>query len=159
MRKNISILISMLLLSAGCKQFDNTVPDKEQLLQKELHAINWSEVDELPSVSACDSIADKTLRSQCFTEFLSSTIQQMISIDTLAVLYPQIDTVKVKITVFADSTVTFEPELDADVVYDPKKIDSIIKDRLANFPKVNPALKRGIPVKTQFVLPVILHVE
>lgn len=158
MLKNISILISLLLL-LGCKQFDNTVPDKDQLLQKELQAINWNEVDELPSVAECDSVTGKELRRQCFTDFLTSTIQQKISIDTLAVLYPEIDTIKVKITVFPDSSVTFEPELDTNLVYDPKKIDSIIKDRLANFPKINPALKRGIPVKTQFMLPVILRVE
>jgi len=28
-----------------------------------------------------------------------------------------------------------------------------------DFPKVNPAIKRGIPVKTQFVLPVIIKQE
>jgi hypothetical protein len=28
--------------------------------------------------------------------------------------------------------------------------------RLADFPKINPAVKRGVPVKSQFILPVIL---
>ncbi|HEU0136627.1 MAG TPA: hypothetical protein VFQ50_04995 [Flavobacterium sp.] len=159
MQNNILILALLLLLCAGCKQFDTTVPDKDQLLQKELQAINWNEVDEMPSVAECDSLADKSTRQQCFTNYLASTIQQKISIDTLAVLYPQIDTIKVKITVFADSTVIFEPELSQNLMYDPQKIDSIIKDRLADFPKVSPALKRGVPVKTQFTLPLILNVE
>ena len=39
------------------------------------------------------------------------------------------------------------------------KIDSILHARLVDFPKVNPATKRGIPVKTQFVLPVIIKQE
>jgi hypothetical protein len=30
---------------------------------------------------------------------------------------------------------------------------------LVDFPKVTPAIKHGIPVKTQFILPVILKVE
>jgi hypothetical protein len=45
------------------------------------------------------------------------------------------------------------------VAYDTVKIDSILKARLVGFPKINPAIKRGIPVKTQFILPVILKVE
>lgn len=158
MGKHILILISLQLL-IGCKQFDNTVPLKEELLQKELRSINWAEVDELPSVVACDSVAGKSERQDCFTRFLAMTIQQKISVDTLAVLYPKIDTIKVKITVFADSTVAFEPELDEKLIYDTKAIDSIIKQRLVDFPKITPALKRGIPVNTQFILPVILKVE
>ena len=45
------------------------------------------------------------------------------------------------------------------VAYDTIKIDSILHARLLDFPKVNPAIKRGIPVKTQFVLPVIIKQE
>ena len=39
-----------------------------------------------------------------------------------------------------------------------KVIDSIIQTRLADFPAVEPAIKQGIKVKSQFVLPVILKV-
>jgi hypothetical protein len=54
----------------------------------------------------------------------------------------------------------FEPQFPKDsVAYDKTKIDSILKVRLVDFPKINPAIKRGIPVKTQFILPVILKVE
>jgi hypothetical protein len=31
--------------------------------------------------------------------------------------------------------------------------------RLSDFPKVEPAIKRGVKVKTQFVLPVIIKME
>ena len=54
----------------------------------------------------------------------------------------------------------FEPQFPKDsVAYDTIKIDSILRARLVDFPKVNPAIKRGIPVKTQFVLPVIIKSE
>jgi hypothetical protein len=53
----------------------------------------------------------------------------------------------------------FEPQFSKDsVAYDTVKIDSILNARLVNFPKV-PAIKHGIPVKTQFIVPVILKVE
>jgi len=93
-----------------------------------------------------------------FFEYLTQLIQQKLSSDTLTVLYPQLDTINVKVTVLANATLAFEPQLNDTLSYDTAKIDSIIKTRLVDFPKVNPAIKRGIPVKTQFVLPVILNV-
>jgi hypothetical protein len=75
-------------------------------------------------------------------------------------MYPQLDTIEVKVTVFPNAEVTFEPQFPRDsVAYDTIKIDSILKSKLVDFPKINPAIKRGIPVKTQFVLPVILKME
>lgn len=156
MPKYFLIFFTLLLLS-GCHYFDKQVPQKEELLEKELQSINW-EVDEFPSVDHCDAIADRDAHRQCFIDYLIETIQQRISADTLAIRYPEIDTIKVKITVFPDSTLTFEPEL-SNLAYEPEVIDSIIRTRLHDFPKVNPALKRGLPVKTQFILPVILNIQ
>jgi hypothetical protein len=136
------------------------VPSEKELLQKELQSINWKEVDEFPSVANCETVKDKNEKKMCFFEYLTQLIQQKLSVDTLTILYPKLDTIDVKVTVFADSTMQFETEIEQDSLdVSSAKIDSIIKARLVDFPKVNPALKRGIPVKTQFVLPVILKIE
>ena len=130
------------------------------MLEKQIKAINWDEVDEYPSVVACEKISDANLRKQCFFEFITSEIQQKLSIDTLSILYPELDTIEVKVTVFSDATLQFEPQFPKDsVAYDTIKIDSILRTKLVDFPKINPAIKRGIPVKTQFVLPVIIKTE
>ena len=136
------------------------MPSEKELLQKELKAINWKEVDEYPSVSDCEQIENKKMRQQCFFEYMALLIQQKLSVDTLSILYPELDTIEVKVTVFPNATMKFEPLFPKDsVAYDTIKIDSILKARLVGFPKINPAIKRGIPVKTQFILPVILKVE
>ena len=129
-------------------------------MDKELNAINWNEVDEFPSFSECDKIKDEKMQKQCFFEFLTQTIQEKLTSDTLTNLYPELDTIEVKVTVFPNSTMKFEPQFTKDsTAYDTIKIDSILKSRLVNFPKVNPATKRGLPVKTQFILPVIIKSE
>jgi hypothetical protein len=136
------------------------VPSQKELLQKELKAINWKEVDEYPSFVDCDKVDDKIQRQNCFFQYLTELIQDKLSSDTLSVLYPELDTIEVKVTVFPNAKMKFEPQFPKDsVAYDTIKIDSILTARLVNFPKVNPAIKRGIPVKTQFILPVILKVE
>lgn len=144
----------------SCQYFDKQIPSEKELLQKELKAINWKEVDEYPSMVDCDKIEDKKQRQQCFFEVLTQLIQEKLCNDTLAMLYPELDTIEVKVTVFPNATMKFEPQFPKDsVAYDKVKIDSILKVRLVDFPKINPAIKRGIPVKTQFILPVILKVE
>lgn len=160
MRKIILILLLSPLLFNSCQYFDKQVPSEKELLQKELNAINWKEVDEFPSVADCGKIENKIEQQQCFFEYMTQLIQHKLSVDTLSILYPELDTIEVKVTVYPNSRIQFEPLFPKDsVAYDTIKIDSILKARLVGFPKISPAIKRGIPVKTQFILPVILKVE
>jgi hypothetical protein len=157
--KQFSILLLFLALNS-CQYFEKQVPSEKELLQKELKSINWKEVDEYPTVVDCEKISDKKQRQQCFFEVMAQLIQEKLDIDTLSILYPELDTIEVKVTVFPNATMKFEPQFPKDsVAYDTIKIDSILHARLVDFPKVNPAIKRGIPVKTQFILPVIIKVK
>jgi hypothetical protein len=157
--KQYSLFLVFILFNS-CQYFDKQVPSEKELLQKELKSINWKEVDEYPSVVDCEKIEDKKQRQQCFFEILTQLIQEKLCNDTLAMLYPELDTIEVKVTIFSNATMQFEPQFPKDsVAYDTIKIDSILKARLVDFPKINPAIKRGLPVKTQFILPVILKVE
>lgn len=136
------------------------MPSEQELLEQQLKEINWKEVDEYPSVSDCETLTDANLRKQCFFDFLTATIEQKLAVDTLATMFPKLDTIEVRVTVLPNATLEFKPEFPKDsVAYDTIKIDSILRARLVDFPKVNPAIKRGIPVKTQFVLPVIIKQE
>lgn len=158
--KKLTAILVLGLFFGSCQNLKKPEISEEELLQQELKKINWTQVDEFPSVATCDSIKDLATRKQCFFDFLTVTIQQKLDLDTLSILYPQIDTIQVKVTVYPDSRLEFEPQFPADsLAYDKIKIDSILHNRLVDFPKINPALKRGIPVKTQFILPVILNVE
>jgi hypothetical protein len=157
--KKFSAILFLLLLQS-CQYFEKQVPSEKELLDKQLKEINWKEVDEYPSVADCEKLTDATQRKQCFFEFLTATIQEKLAVDTLSALFPKLDTIEVKVTVFPNATLQFEPQFPKDsVAYDTIKIDSILRARLIGFPKVNPAIKRGIPVKTQFVLPVIIKQE
>lgn len=157
MKKNILAFFAILLTCASCQYFEHKVPSEDELLQQKLQEINWKEVDEFPAIADCDSVADKLARKRCFFEMLTEVIQRKLDVDTLILHYPQIDTIQVIVTVFPDSQITFEPQIIDSITKDTIKIDSIIKLRLTDFPKVSPAIKRGIPVKTQFILPVILN--
>lgn len=158
MKKIPGLLLLFLLFS--CQWFDTKAPDEDELLQKRLGEINWKEVSTYPSLAECDAITDEEQRRECFFSSMTRLVQEKLNTDTLAILYPETDTIQVKVTVFPDATLKFEPQFPQDsVAYNKVKIDSILKTRLADFPKVEPAQKQGIPVTTQFILPVILNVE
>jgi hypothetical protein len=157
MYKKLSLFFVFLVVS--CQFFDAKAPDENVLLQEELNKINWSEVDQYPSIFQCDGNLDIEQQKQCFFDNLIKTIQERIGVDTIQVMYPEVDTIDVKVTINADSTLKFEAQQPKDsITYDFVKIDSILKNRLADFPRVEPAIKRGIKVKTQFIVPVIIKV-
>ena len=151
---------SFLLLFGSCQYFEKRVPSEEELLQKRLQEIDWKEVTVYPSVASCDSILDKEQKKECFFSFMTTLIQQKISPDSISQPTRIIDTIQVRVTVSATAEITFEPLFKSDSLAYPKhKIDSLIQTRLTNFPKIEPAQKEGIPVKTEFILPVIIKLE
>ena len=153
-------LLIVILFFNSCQYFEKQVPSEKELLQKELKSINWKEVDEYPTVADCEKITDKKQRQKCFFDVMSTLIQEKLNVDSLSIMYPELDTIEVKVTIFPNAVMKFEPQFPKDsVAYDTIKIDSILHARLVNFPKINPAIKRGIPVKTHFILPVILKAK
>ncbi len=156
--KGLSLLLLLLTL-ASCQYFNRPVPDADALLEKELKSINWNQVDEWPGFDNCDSLTDKTQKNECFLNQLNQLVQEKLNTDTLAILYPEIDTLQLKVTVLPNATFEFNTQTNQANPYNTTTLDSIFKARLVDFPKVHPAIKRGLPVKTQFVLPVILNVE
>jgi hypothetical protein len=157
--KNIFVLL-LAALCGSCQYFDRKVPSEEELLQKRLEEINWKEVTTYPSMAECDSILDKELKKECFFSSMTRMVQEKLTVDSLGVLTGEADTINVKVTVNPDSTLEFEPQFPEDsTAYNKIKIDSVLKARLIDFPAIEPAQKEGVPVKTQFILPVILNVE
>jgi hypothetical protein len=154
----IVLVVSFIFLFCSCQFFEKSVPTEDELLEQRLKEINWKEVTEYPSIAHCDSILDKEQKKQCFFENLTFLIQEKLN-DHSEVLHPKItDTIQVKVTVYPDSRITFEPQTSAeDLPYSKEIIDSLLQARLIDLPKIEPAQKEGIPVKTEFILPVLLH--
>ena len=91
---------------------------------------------------------------------MTNSIQEKLIKDAIKIQYPKIDTIPMKITVLADASLIFEPDfIKYNTLYDTVKIDSLVQSKLSDFPAVEPAIKRGVKVKTQFVFPIILKSE
>lgn len=153
--KKLSFLLLTLL--ASCQLFEKQVPDEDALLKERLQEVDWNKVSSYPSFPECDAITDKALRKECFFSTLTRMVQEKLGADTIALLSPNLDTINLKVTVLTNATLTFEPQFPADTTINTSQIDSILKAKLVDFPPVEPAQKEGVPVKSQFILPVVLQ--
>lgn len=149
----------ILIALVSCQQISEKTIDEEQLLQEELSKINWKEVDEFPTVLTCETKGTKEEKKACFFNYLTSAISVQINSDSLQNLYPQLDSLRIKITVFPNSKVTFETQNANTPELNSAKLDSILTAKSENLEKIEPAIKRGIKVKTQFEIPIYFKNE
>ncbi len=120
--------------------------------------IDYSSVDVYPLFSDCQEIEDKQAQKSCFETALT---------DLLAEKLHRID-YKVKEIVndssFVDLLVNSNGKTRVVAINSPAiirnnlpQLDSIIKQSVDELPIVKPALKRGIPVRSQYKLAVVVR--
>lgn len=138
MKKLVYIL---LLFFNSCQLFVEKQLTENEILEKRMAAIDWTKVDVLPSFSECDLLKNQTDKKNCFFEFLQQKILEKLTKDKFV-----FESDSLKIQVLLDKNGNFQ-------FFDYNKnsvLDSILKIKLANFPRANPAIKQGIYVKSEF---------
>jgi hypothetical protein len=157
--KKISVLICVLMLSS-CEYFNVKKTSSEAILKEELQTFNWNDVDEYPSFSICDSSSNKQERKQCFETTLTSYITTYLQKDTIVVTQDIKDTINLKLQVSDKGIISvLSVNVDSVTSLEIPNIKALLAESLGALPKIFPALKRGQQVKTEFKLPIIIHVD
>jgi len=142
----------LLIFCTSCDKFPfskkNQLPDLDTI-------INFNEVDFLPSFKICDSIIDKDEKSNCFR----TTIHQKIGAELQKQVFTIQDSIDEVVTVHllidAKGVVKLEQmEVSEVIIKQLPTLDSLLEISIQNIPKIYPAIKRGIPVKTKYILPI-----
>ncbi len=156
----ITLLFILVLSASSCQYFDTEKISAETFYEEEIKTINLHEVDAYPAFQECESAIEKEEKRLCFENELTARIAQSLSRESLKAIHTLKDTIWVNfsisetakievIDVKVDSLVHLEfPKLHATVA---QKIDSIVLKA--------PAYKRGIPVRTNFSLPIVIKTE
>ena len=150
------LLMTVAVLAQSCQYFEKK-QSKEILLQKELKSINWQDVDEYPSIADCDILDLKEQQRQCFFEYLTANVQKKLDSMLPIQHLRKVDSLMLKIFVLPDSQVVYD--LNSDDLKMKKNLDSIFLLKTFQFQNLQPALKRGIPVKIQFEIPVKINLN
>ncbi len=141
----------------SCNYFERQTITTDIIVKKRLKEINWNTVDTYPTVIGCETIKNKTEQKKCFFDYMTQTISEKLNPIDYKKSF-KTDSIQVKVTVFQDSTLQFQSVNDS-LNSNKNKIDSLLKVRLIDFSKIIPATKRGIQVKTQFIIPTKITLE
>jgi len=146
-------LLSILLISCVS---DKTVPDPQELLRKELHTIDWKKVDEYPTIDSCDSIKGKEENKICFFTSITNELKSKIAQDTLITQIKGLKKMNILVTITKDDQIFFQSHPADSIRYNVTYLNTLLANKHEEFTKVHPALKRGLPVTTKFILPIRL---
>ena len=122
--------------------------------------VDFSSIDVSPSFKVCDSIIEKTNKTNCFR----TTIHEKIGGELEKYSF----TIKDSISeiVFVDLIINAKGGIVLDDVQSPENIkkelpelDSLLRVSVKKLPVIYPAIKRGIPVTTKYRLPIRIQLQ
>ncbi len=149
--KNYWAFLFCTFLVTSCNFVQKEIPNSQELLRRELHAIDWNKVDNYPTYASCDAIKNKEEAKVCFFDRLNFETLRLLKNDSL-VKVSTIDTVQFLVTLTAKSELNFKTEMVNEKLLPKWMLDSIMQKNSKQFSKIQPASKRGVPVTTQFQL-------
>ena len=145
---------------SSCDFFQSKNAKTQELINQEMLNIDWNDVDNYPLFEDCDETLTKTGQRECFERELLDHFSAILR-EFEFVLSQDIDS-----TVYVDFMIdkggrisVLEIEKDNAIDLQMPEFDGIIIQSLKGLPPLAPALKRGIPVKAKFRIPIVLNSE
>jgi len=154
--KRFGVLFCCLLL-VSCNWLTSKNEVKENLIQKELDAINWNDVDRYPLFEDCDETLSREEQKRCFQNGFNQHFLKSLQQQPLVVHQNLNDTLKVQLLIGKDGEVSIlQIKKSKRIAEQIPEIDTLIAHSVETLPKVYPALKRDIPVNMKIQMPIIL---
>lgn len=159
MKKTLLFLISIFLL-VSCEEFQTRKISSEEILSEETRDFNWHEVDQYPAFAECRNITEVEAAKTCFgnkvSHYFFSRLQEKQPVVTTEID----DTLYLYLRISEKGTPAIDSmEIDSVVLQQLPEIKTWLVQSVDSLPKIYPATKRGIPVKTTFRMPVVVKAE
>lgn len=155
MLKQFIIILFCSFLTVSCSFFENK--SKNKPIQKVDTIVDFNSVDAFPLFPDCAAIPSREKQQVCFQVEMSEHIYASLKEYSLNTSEAINDTVLIKLRIdnlgktslskilISKKTEKLIPEF-----------DSLVKISIQNLPALQPAIKRNMPVTTEFTLPIIL---
>jgi hypothetical protein len=152
LKQNIVIIICLFLL-VSCSFFE----DRTNQIQKVDTIVDFNSIDAFPLFPDCENIPSRDKQQICFQLEMAQHIYAALKQYSLKASEVVNDTIFVKMVVGAAGETSLSSIKISDKTNELlPELDSIIRLTLKNIPKLQPAIKRNMPVSTEFTLPIIL---
>lgn len=157
MKLRIFLAFLAVFIFNACHFF--TADDKKN--RQELDTIvDFSSVDVSPTFINCESLIEKEEQNNCFGNTIQQKIGEELAAFSLEVKNPIDEIITVIILINLQGEFLFQELKASEIIKNEiPKLDSILKVSVENLPTVYPAIKRSIPVATQYELPIRIKLE
>jgi len=119
--------------------------------------VDYNSVDVFPLFPSCDSIPSQEKQKICSQIKLSEHIYASLSEYQIVTSEIINDTILVKINIDKTGKTSLSNLQSSEFIKAQiPKLDSIIASGINSLPLLKPAIKRGIPVTTEFTLPIVV---
>ncbi len=156
MRKSLMVLVLCGL--ASCGFFESKEKKTQKLVEKELREIDFNDVDDYPLFDDCDETATKEQQKKCFEEQLLSHLSMALNEFEFTADKKTKDTVFLDFIIENDGSIPIlnieNKEALGEQVYE---FENVITNSINSLPRLEPALKRGVPVRAKFRVPIVLN--
>ncbi|MGB7395445.1 MAG: hypothetical protein WA913_13720 [Pricia sp.] len=157
MTRKLAFLV-MLCFTSACNTSAKREEKTQELVDQEIRTIDWEDVDQYPLFADCDELVSKPEQKKCFMQTLLKHFSKTLQ-ESDFVLEEEI-----KDTIFVDFRMEDTGAITLLNIKNDEKINpqlpgfqSQIEKSLNSLPKIEPALKRGIPVSAKFRIPIVLQ--
>ena len=152
LKQNIIIIICLFLL-VSCSFFE----DRTKQVQKVDTIVDFNSIDAFPLFPECKNIPSREKQQICFQLEMAQHIYAALKKYSLKASEVVNDTIYVKLRVGANGETSLSSIKISEKTNELlPEFDSIVRVTLQNIPKLQPAIKRNMPVSTEFTLPIIL---
>ena len=152
-----SKIVLILLLATSCQYFETDKISKETFYQEELKTIDWKDVDQYPAFPKCENFTEKNEQKSCFENALSSHLGRTFTDHNAIAIRDLNDTITVKFTISNTGKLSImEMHITETINTEFPLLHNWLEESIDTLRPVAPAYKRGIPVETQFTLPIII---
>lgn len=157
MRTRVISLLFLVIISTSCKYF--SLNNKLQLQEVDT-IIDFSSVDVFPTFEGCKNFIDKAKKTDCFRNTIHKHISESLAKNDIEVKNPVKETIDVVVLINNKGKVAIKKITTSAILKkEIPAIDSLITASLQSLPALLPATKRGIPVATQYQIPIQINVN
>ncbi len=158
--RNLITFVFLAQLMSSCQFFETEKISSEETYKEEIQAIDWKDVDQYPIFENCKANFEKAEQRDCFVSTISYQMYESISDKKLVAVREVYDTIYVDFSVSKDGELSImNIELDSVLQKDYPNLKEWIFKSIDSLELIAPAYKRGIPVKMQFSLPVVIQTD
>lgn len=154
MLKRIFVIIFLTFLLISCSFFQKKEFAPTTVIDT---VINYHSIDVFPLFPSCDSIPSQEKQKICTQIKLSEHMYASLKKSNIVAENYINDTIFVKLKIDKKGLVSLSNlQATKEIQQQLPNLDSLINDGIKNLPILKPAIKRGIPVTTEFTLPIVV---